>query len=239
MFIDNKYKKIYNNFIQKRKARSKIPTDFYESHHIIPKSLGGTNEKSNLVNLTPREHFFSHLLLAKITEGNAQIKMMHALSFMADIGSSREYINSRQYETAKLIRYKILQSAGKNYQEEKDLQNSILTEYTDINKVFERGVCKSCGVKPRAINYIKDGKTFYRTKCETCIVNKHQLKIPKWKVQGYSKESTCSRCGFESKYSEQMTVIEDKSSYKTICLNCQAELLVLQKKSAFSPKPDF
>lgn len=239
MFIDNKYNKIYNDFIQKRKARKNITTDFYEEHHVIPKSLGGTNEKTNLVKLTPREHFFAHLLLAKITEGIDQIKMTHALKFMSDVGSSKKYINSRQYEVAKSIRYRILQSAGKNYQAEKDLQNSLLTEYTDINKVFERGTCKTCGVRPRAINYIKNGRTYYRKKCDTCIDNKNQFKIPEWKIRGYFKETICSCCNFNSKYSEQLTVIKDGTSYKTVCLNCQIELLMLQKKSILKPKADF
>jgi len=35
-------------------------------HHIIPRSLGGLNDKINLVNLTAREHYIAHLLLWKI-----------------------------------------------------------------------------------------------------------------------------------------------------------------------------
>ena len=35
-------------------------------HHIIPKSLGGSNDKSNLVLLTPEEHF-AHYYLWKFT----------------------------------------------------------------------------------------------------------------------------------------------------------------------------
>ena len=35
----------------------------YESHHIIPKSLGGTDE-DGLVRLTPYEHIYAHYLLA-------------------------------------------------------------------------------------------------------------------------------------------------------------------------------
>lgn len=239
MFTDNKYNKIYNDFIQKRKARKNITTDFCEEHHIIPKSLGGTTEKTNLIKLTPREHFFAHLLLTKITKENYQIKMYQALKFMSDVGSSKKYINSRQYETAMSIRYRILQSFGKGYQDEKDLQNNLLTEYTDINKVFERGTCKTCGIRPRAVNYIKNKRTYYRKKCDTCIENKNQFKIPEWKIKGYSKEITCSCCNFNSKYSEQLTVIKDHALYKTVCLNCQVELLILQKKSVLKPKADF
>ena len=37
-----------------------------EKHHIVPKSEGGSDDPSNLVNLTAREHYIAHLLLAKI-----------------------------------------------------------------------------------------------------------------------------------------------------------------------------
>lgn len=37
-----------------------------ETHHIIMRSLGGSNDKSNLVNLTLREHYFMHELLVKV-----------------------------------------------------------------------------------------------------------------------------------------------------------------------------
>jgi hypothetical protein len=39
---------------------------YTEKHHIIPKCLGGSDEQSNLVNLTPEEHYIAHQLLVKI-----------------------------------------------------------------------------------------------------------------------------------------------------------------------------
>ena len=38
----------------------------YEEHHIIPKCCYGSNNKSNLVTLTCREHFIAHRLLPYI-----------------------------------------------------------------------------------------------------------------------------------------------------------------------------
>lgn len=59
------YEKHYDLLISK--ARSNIRADVYtEKHHIVPKCLGGSNEKSNLVKLTPEEHFVAHQLLTKI-----------------------------------------------------------------------------------------------------------------------------------------------------------------------------
>ena len=74
------YLKVYNQLIQKRRDNPIIKTDdcYCERHHIIPKSEGGSNKKSNLVNLTAREHYIAHLLLAKIYD---DYKMWNALTY--------------------------------------------------------------------------------------------------------------------------------------------------------------
>lgn len=68
----------YNKLIQHR--RDNLIVDGYcEMHHIVPRSEGGSNDESNLVKLTAREHFIAHLLLAKIYD---DIKMHYALNMM-------------------------------------------------------------------------------------------------------------------------------------------------------------
>lgn len=65
-----------------------------EIHHIIPKCLGGTNTKDNLVKLTPEEHFVAHQLLVKIYPTNR--KLVLALSAMRM--SNRTYSrNNKMY----------------------------------------------------------------------------------------------------------------------------------------------
>ena len=77
MFIDNKYSKCYYNIIEHRKNN---PVNGYvERHHIIPKSLGGSNKKENIVALTAREHFVCHRLLVKMTSGRDKMKMSYAI----------------------------------------------------------------------------------------------------------------------------------------------------------------
>lgn len=78
MFLPNKYTAWYHALVAKRKAEQ--PIGCSESHHIIPKSLGGTNATSNLVRLTAREHFVAHRLLAKMVEGDPRRRMIFALS---------------------------------------------------------------------------------------------------------------------------------------------------------------
>lgn len=60
------YQKIHDSIIENARNR-KLPKEVYtERHHVLPKSMGGTDDKSNLVVLTGREHFIIHWLLWKI-----------------------------------------------------------------------------------------------------------------------------------------------------------------------------
>jgi hypothetical protein len=62
MFKDNKYTKHYNLLIEKAKNRTLPKETYTEKHHIIPRSMGGSNKKENLAHLTAREHFICHWL---------------------------------------------------------------------------------------------------------------------------------------------------------------------------------
>ncbi len=219
--ILNKYKKWYDDLIQNAKARVLI--DQFESHHVVPRSLGGSDSPENLVNLTLREHYIAHLLLSKIYKGNDAIKMAQALAMMSGKHlKNKSRFNSKKYELAKTLIRKIYYNAGKEYNNELKLQSSVLEEYTDLEKVYERGVCKECKIRPRSVNYTKNGRTFYRSKCDICNSGKTKEKIPRWVFEGYKKKQFCESCNFQAKFSEQLTVhTTDRGKYQTVCLNCQ------------------
>jgi len=101
MYLQNKYTRIYFMIIDR--AKSRILDSYTESHHIIPKSLGGTNDKNNLVNLTAREHFICHLLLPKMTTSESKRKMSFALWALTKMNKTgnRYIVNSRMF---KLVR---------------------------------------------------------------------------------------------------------------------------------------
>ena len=62
------YNKIYESLVERGKNRK---LDCYtESHHIIPRCMCGSDDTSNLVDLTPEEHYLAHQLLVKIYPGN-------------------------------------------------------------------------------------------------------------------------------------------------------------------------
>jgi hypothetical protein len=96
MFLPNKYHRWYLSIVAKAQAegRKKCGDGKYDQHHIIPVSMGGTNNKSNLVLLTSKEHFLCHLLLFKCTEGKAKMSMACAWHRMATIKRycSRQYV---------------------------------------------------------------------------------------------------------------------------------------------------
>lgn len=74
------YSAVYCALISKRLKNPITKADCYvEQHHIIPRSEGGLDEPDNLVNLTAREHYIAHLLLAKIY---GDWKMTNALFLM-------------------------------------------------------------------------------------------------------------------------------------------------------------
>jgi hypothetical protein len=98
MYAQNKYTDCYYRIIARAKER--VNTTYTEKHHIIPKSMGGSNSKDNLVDLTGKEHFVCHLLLVKMTTGNDKKKMLHAVwSFIrSSKNQQREKITGKRYE---------------------------------------------------------------------------------------------------------------------------------------------
>lgn len=80
MFLDNKYTKIYYKIINRSIERSHIKerNDGYQTHHIIPRCFGGTNDTANLAVLTYKEHRVCHRLLIAMTTGANKHKMMYA-----------------------------------------------------------------------------------------------------------------------------------------------------------------
>lgn len=75
------YQLVYDSLIDRAKNRLVENNVYYETHHIIPKCMGGSNDNSNLVKLTYREHFVVHWLLHKIHPNNSSLQF--AFRFMA------------------------------------------------------------------------------------------------------------------------------------------------------------
>lgn len=86
------HKKVYDDIINRGKLRglNKNLLDYYtECHHIIPRCLGGTDEKSNLVLLTAKEHIICHILLTRIFPNNRKL-LFSVISFLIGSPNTKE-----------------------------------------------------------------------------------------------------------------------------------------------------
>lgn len=99
--IENKYYKTYVRLIESRRLMKR--DGYLEAHHIIPRSLGGSNEISNVINLTAREHLITHLLLPRFLLGSEKWKMCFALNFLVHGNKKHRKIalTARQYQYVK------------------------------------------------------------------------------------------------------------------------------------------
>lgn len=121
IFINNKYTSLYYRIIKAASAREQI--SYTELHHIIPKSLNGSNTPNNLVLLTAREHFICHWLLIKMVDGENKKKMVFALK-MLNASNQKQHryktkITSRIYDKLK-VTYSIMLSGVPRSQIVKD-----------------------------------------------------------------------------------------------------------------------
>lgn len=98
------YQNTYNALVEKAKARGLDKSQhegYFEIHHIIPRCLGGSDEKDNLVMFTGREHFISHMLLWKAYP--EEVSLMRAAMLMSSFwrdsfGGVGVRTSSRLYE---------------------------------------------------------------------------------------------------------------------------------------------
>ena len=147
------YLKIYENLIQK--AKSRIIKGYKEKHHILPKCLGGKDDKDNLVDLTPEEHFIAHLLLTKIYPDNSAL--VHA-AVMMTVNGKNHVRNNKFYGW---LRRKHSDSISRNQSGE---GNSQFGEYWIYNIIT--GEVLRTTSKDIPEGWIR-GKTGY-SKCEIC-----------------------------------------------------------------------
>ena len=95
-----------------------------------------------------------------------------------------------------------------------------------------RPLCKTCNERPRAVNYKKGNKVYYRSQCESCMTKGPNYGVPRWKRAGYSPKKHCEKCGFKSPHKEVFRVFHvdgnlnncRPTNLKTVCANCAVTL---------------
>lgn len=76
------------------RSKNRQLNEYVERHHIVPRCMGGTNCKDNLVRLTPEEHYVAHQLLVKIHPGHHGLVKAAAMMCVSSSGQIR---NNKMY----------------------------------------------------------------------------------------------------------------------------------------------
>lgn len=96
------YKEFIDNILKTR-GRFACGEEYHERHHIMPKCMGGGDEKENLIDLFAKEHFMAHKLLASENLDNESlIYAWWCMSTMKSKHTKERYeISAEEYEEVK------------------------------------------------------------------------------------------------------------------------------------------
>lgn len=100
------YTKLYNSIISNRQINplNKVKGQYSEVHHIVPRCLGGSDNKSNLIRLTAREHFIAHRILSKWYPDNLELALAVLLMMEKKGKRGRKFkVSSKEYERLKKL----------------------------------------------------------------------------------------------------------------------------------------
>ena len=142
------YQLIHDSIIDRAKTRV-LPKEVYtERHHIIPRCMGGTDDKSNLVDLTAKEHFIVHKLIVDIFPN--EFGLVHAYYLFVN-GTNKnnhngnEYycVGAKEYERVKILRSKVMSETMTGSNEDFLIKADVVHGDTyDYSKTQYKGIKK-------------------------------------------------------------------------------------------------
>lgn len=139
------YQKIYDQLVEKAKARGldkKALEGYFEKHHIIPKCLGGSDEKENFVLFTPREHVIAHRLLWKANPENYSLMWAYART----VNSHKGILTSREVEKAKIAKANYMSNRVVSDETREKIRQTLLG-HKRTQESIEKGRAKTTGQK--------------------------------------------------------------------------------------------
>ena len=101
------YKLIYDALIERARQRE-LKDVYFEKHHVVPKCMGGSNDRENIVKLLAREHFISHELLVQIHPNKKEL--LYSFNLMCN--SDKYGMTNKKYEWIKIKLHEAM--SGKN-----------------------------------------------------------------------------------------------------------------------------
>lgn len=198
-------------FSAKAKHRIKSSEEYFEEHHIFPRSLFPQYKKNkhNLVLLTAREHYIAHKLLCKIWPS----RPMYAAIWQMSIRSKRldspyeRIVSARDYEAAKKLfvgefkekRWIKMDMAAFNRSPEKRKSSSIGAKKNWSNDNYRSKMMKMVETKIRS-----------RVKCTTTgqVFNSIQEAKEYFNIKAFHISSVCQGkrkyCGVDPNTGEKL-----------------------------------
>ena len=181
------YTKHYNRLIER--AKNRRLDEYKERHHIIPRCIGGGDNKENIVELTPEEHYVAHQLLLKMYPNKPGL--IYA-AMMMTVKSNNQTRNNKLYGW---LKRKYANTCSKNQQGKGNTQygtcwvSNLKTRECKRIKVDELDIYLSAGwIKKRIMNwnnvkscpncgitflFLKKSQRFCSRRCgKTLIVNR-------------------------------------------------------------------
>ena len=71
---------------------------YTETHHIIPRCMGGSDDEENLIDLFPQEHYLSHKLLAEENPDNSSLlTAWFRMCYKNGSTGTQDFISSEEY----------------------------------------------------------------------------------------------------------------------------------------------
>jgi hypothetical protein len=134
------YSAHYQKLILRAIERERDPTQYFERHHIVPRSQGGLDDPLNIVLLTVREHYVAHLLLWRMDNPN---QIFSVQCFLDDAINIHRPYRFGQFRYKRFIRKAIAYQRAENTRFSNQLKvlksiNSQLARYNNQLKQIDR-----------------------------------------------------------------------------------------------------
>lgn len=208
------YQKHYELLIMR--AKSRVLETYSEKHHIVPKCIGGSNKRENLVSLTPEEHYFAHQLLMKIYPNKS--KLTYAAHAMSNMGK----IKQKEYAWIKRKRAKVLSETRSGVNHPGFGKPGTMTGKKHTKEALEKmqtlRINKNNMKKLTGIHSPNFGKKRNE---------QSKLKMKKPKPEGFGKGENNSNFGkhFSDKSKEKMR-LKAKNRAQGTCIHCGKTMAV-------------
>lgn len=196
LFLDNKYTKWYFSIIEESAKQS--PEGYFERHHIIPRCLNGSDDKSNIIKFSARKHFICHWLLTKMVPINTPEYYSLYKAFVLMSGQSenqqRYAIPSILFEQMKIEISRIKSISligeknsrfGKIWVSNLDKKEAKMIIPDDLNKYLNTGWIKGYIVNWK--NYDRNGQKLPLTRLINPLTNKTKMVYP-YQIDDYISE---------------------------------------------------